>query len=126
MKTLFTLVAIVFALTVSAQEKKPDLKALAKEAAKETDSTYAKRIKELVTVNLDTLVIKDSVKIIQIAGKKYYVAQFAQSTPVFLTADGWNYVLEIINTRNYGNLTASAVTQLINGIANQLPPPGRQ
>lgn len=122
MKKVLFLFAILFATAVTVSAQQTDFKKVAKEAAKETDSTYAKKIKELVTVNVDTLIVKDSVKFIQIAGKKYAMVSFKQEVVVFLYPEAWNAVLEIINTRDYGKLPNTFVSQIIQGIGQQLPP----
>ena len=109
MKKLLFISALLFAVTAFAQDKpKPDYKAAAEKA-------------KAATVKGDTLTIGDATKFIVIKDRIYPMAAFTQSVPVFLSADAWGAVLEIINTREYGKIPATTIGQIIQAIGQQLP-----
>ena len=121
MKKLLFISALLFAATTFAQEKlKPDYKAAAEKAKAATDLQFGISA-NLATVKGDTLTIGDAAKFIVIKDRIYPVAAFTQSVPVFLSADAWGAVLEIINSRDYGKIPATTIGQIIQAIGQQIP-----
>lgn len=126
MKKLLFISALLFAATTFAQEKpKPDYKAAAEKAKTAVDNELKfapkNQSKELATAKGDTLTIGDAAKFIVIKDRIYPVAAFTQSVPVFLSADAWGAVLEIINSRDYGKIPATTIGQIIQAIGQQIP-----
>ncbi|WP_438946336.1 hypothetical protein [Sediminibacterium sp.] len=124
MKKALFIVTLLFSVSAFAQEKpKPDFKEIAEKAKADVDKKLDKKIKELQSVNIsvDTLDIPDSAKYIKIKDRLIPVAAFTQSVPVFLSADAWGAVLEIINSRDYGKIPATTIGQIIQAIGQQLP-----
>lgn len=121
MKKLLFISALLFAATTFAQEKpKPDYKAAAEKAKAATDLQFNISA-NLSTAKGDTLTIGDAAKFIVIKDRIYPVAAFTQSVPVFLSADAWGAVLEIINSRDYGKIPATTIGQIIQAIGQQIP-----
>lgn len=121
MKKLLFISALLFAATTFAQEKpKPDYKAAAEKAKAATDLQFNISA-NLATAKGDTLTIGDAAKFIVIKDRIYPVAAFTQSVPVFLSADAWGAVLEIINSRDYGKIPATTIGQIIQAIGQQIP-----
>lgn len=121
MKKLLFISALLFAATTFAQEKpKPDYKAAAEKAKAATDLQFSSSA-NLATAKGDTLTIGDAAKFIVIKDRIYPVAAFTQSVPVFLSADAWGAVLEIINSRDYGKIPATTIGQIIQAIGQQIP-----
>jgi len=121
MKKLLFISALLFAVTAFAQDKpKPDYKAAAEKAKAATDLQFCISA-NLATVKGDTLTIGDATKFIVINDRIYPMAAFTQSVPVFLSADAWGAVLEIINTREYGKIPATTIGQIIQAIGQQIP-----
>ena len=121
MKKLLFISALLFAATTFAQEKpKPDYKAAAEKAKAATDLQFGISA-NLATAKGDTLTIGDAAKFIVIKDRIYPVAAFTQSVPVFLSADAWGAVLEIINSRDYGKIPATTIGQIIQAIGQQIP-----
>lgn len=121
MKKLLFISALLIAATSFAQEKpKPDYKAAAEKAKAATDLQFGISA-NLATAKGDTLTIGDSAKFIVIKDRIYPVAAFTQSVPVFLSADAWGAVLEIINSRDYGKIPATTIGQIIQAIGQQIP-----
>lgn len=127
MKKAFLFLAISITLCTAAlsQEKpKPDFKEIAEKAKAVTDKELSKQIKDLQSVknlNVDTVSVPDSAKYVKIKDRLFPVAAFTQSVPVFLSADAWGAVLEIINSRDYGKIPATTIGQIIQAIGQQLP-----
>lgn len=124
MKKALFIGTLLFSVSAFAQEKpKPDFKEIAEKAKADVDKKLDKKIKELQSVNIsvDTLDIPDSAKYIKIKDRLIPVAAFTQSVPVFLSADAWGAVLEIINSRDYGKIPATTIGQIIQAIGQQLP-----
>lgn len=69
----------------------------------------------------DTLEVSQSVKFIKINNMLIPTAAFTQSTPVFMSVDAWAAVLEIINSREYGKIPATTISQILQAIGQQLP-----
>jgi len=121
MKKLLFISALLFAATTFAQEKpKPDYKVAAEKAKAATDLQFGIS-SNLATAKGDTLTIGDAAKFIVIKDRIYPVAAFTQSVPVFLSADAWGAVLEIINSRDYGKIPATTIGQIIQAIGQQIP-----
>lgn len=124
MKKVFTILAIAVTLSATAQEKtKTDFKASAEKAKAATDKDLKSKIDELqmVKISIDTVDVLDAAKFIKIKDRIYPIEAFTKSVPVFLSADAWGAVLEIINSRDYGKIPATTIGQIIQGIAQQLP-----
>lgn len=114
---------------VTAQEK-PSIKESAEKAKVSVEKSLSDRISELADASklikyasskADTLTVLDGTKYVVIKGVIYPVAAFTQSVPVFLSADAWAAVLEIINSRDYGKIPATTIGQIIQAIGQQLP-----
>jgi hypothetical protein len=69
----------------------------------------------------DTAVITDKIKFVKIGAAIYPVEAFTKNVPVFMSAQGWDAVLQIINTREYGKLPASVIAEILQAISQQLP-----
>jgi len=69
----------------------------------------------------DTLEVPTTAKFIKINGRLYQAEAFKKSLPVFLLPEAWVAVIEILNTRDYGKLPATTVTQICQGIDQQIP-----
>lgn len=124
MKKALFILTLLFSVSAFAQEKpKPDFKEIAEKAKVDVDKKLEKKIKELQSVNIsvDTMEIPDSAKYIKIKDRLIPVAAFTQSTPIFLPAEAWLVVLEIINTRKYGDIPLTTVSQIIQAISQQIP-----
>lgn len=114
---------------VNAQEK-PSIKESAEKAKASADKALADKISELTDVSKtikyassksDTLTVLDGTKYVVIKGVMYPVSAFTQSAPIFLPAEAWLDVLEIINTRKYGDIPLTTVSQIIQAISQQIP-----
>lgn len=124
MKKLLFISALFIAATSFAQEKpKTDFKESAEKAKAATDKKFEKQINDLQTVkvSVDTVEVLDGAKFIKIKDRIFPVEAFTKSVPVFLTADAWGAVLEIINSRDYGKIPATTIGQIIQAIGQQLP-----
>ncbi len=124
MKKLFTILALAVTLSATAQEKpKTDFKASAEKAKAATDKELKNKIDELqmVKISVDTVDVLDAAKFIKIKDRIYPIEAFTKSVPVFLSADAWGAVLEIINSRDYGKIPATTIGQIIQAIGQQLP-----
>lgn len=124
MKKLLFISALFIAATAFAQEKpKTDLKESAEKAKAATDKKFEKQINDLQTVkvSVDTVDILEGAKFIKIKERIYPVEAFTKSVPVFLSAEAWGAVLEIINSRDYGKIPATTIGQIIQAIGQQLP-----
>lgn len=125
-KTITILAVLMITVTAFSQEKpKPDYKKLAAKAKAETDKAFnlsdGSESIELGRLKSDTLTVTEAAKFIKINGRVLPVAAFTQSVPVFLTADAWYAVLQIIDSRDYGKISAMTIGQIIQGIGQQLP-----
>lgn len=126
MKKLFTILAVAFSFTATAQGTKSvneELKKVDAQIAKAKADAIAdvSKFNKLSIGSTDTLEIKPGVKFIKINNMLIPTAAFTQSVPVFLSADAWVAVLEIINTREYGKIPATTIGQIIQAIGQQLP-----
>lgn len=121
-KTLILLLSFfAFAFSTNAQGTKSvneELKKVDAQIAKAKANALADVSKK---ANADTLEVSQSVKFIKINNMLIPTAAFIQSVPVFLTADAWAAVLEIINSRDYGKLPATTIGQIIQAIGQQIP-----
>lgn len=128
-KTITILAVLMITATAFSQDKpKPDYNKLAAKAKAETDKAFnltnGSEAIELGRLKSDTLTVTDAAKFIKINGRVLPVAAFTQSVPVFLTADAWYAVLQIIDSRDYGKISAMTIGQIIQGIGQQLPQKG--
>ena len=114
---------------VTAQEK-PSIKDSAAKAKISADKMYAEKISELTDASniikyarskSDTLTVLDGTKYVVIKGVMYPVSAFTQTAPIFLPAEAWLVVLEIVNTRKYGDIPLTTVSQIIQAISQQIP-----
>lgn len=131
MKKAAFIAAFIFSCAISfAQEStsKKEPSTVTKELAKINAEKLAAKAVDAVDKELglkkagsDTLVISDKVKFIQVGDYLIPREAFIKSMPVFLSADAWTAVLEIINSRDYGKIPATTIGQIIQGIAQQLP-----
>lgn len=121
-KTLILLLSFfAFAFSTNAQGTKS-----VNDELKKVDAQIAKaKVDALADVskkaNADTLEVSSSVKFIKINNMLIPTAAFSQSVPVFLSAEDWSAVLEIINTRDYAKLPATTIGQIIQAIGQQIP-----
>ena len=121
-KTLILLLSFfAFAFSTNAQGTKS-----VNDELKKVDAQIAKaKVDALADVskkaNADTLEVSQSVKFIKINNMLIPTAAFIQSVPVFLPAEAWLAVLEIINTRKYGDIPVTTISQIIQAIGQQLP-----
>lgn len=125
-KTITILAVSLITATAFSQEKpKPDYNKLAAKAKAETDKAFnitnGSESIELGRLKSDTLTVNEAAKFIKINGRVLPVAAFTQSVPVFLNADAWNAVLQIIDSREYGKIPAMTIGQIIQAIAQQIP-----
>ncbi len=115
-------------LSVNAQEKaKPDFKKVAEKAQAAVDAELKISnggSKLVATAKGDSLIVGDSAKYVVIKDRVYPVSAFTQSAPIFLPADAWLAVLEIINTRKYGDIPVTTISQIIQAIGQQIPQKG--
>lgn len=130
-KTITILAVMMITATAFSQEKpKPDYNKLAAKAIAETDKALTLINKsidnELGRLKSDTLTVTEAAKFIKINGRVLPVAAFTQSVPVFLSADAWNAVLQIIDSRDYGKISAMTIGQIIQAIGQQLPQQGNK
>lgn len=130
-KTITILAVLMITATAFSQEKpKPDYNKLAAKAKVETDKAFkltnGSEAIELGRLKSDTLTVAEAAKFIKINGRVLPVAAFTQSVPVFLTADAWYAVLQIIDSRDYGKISAMTIGQIIQAIGQQLPQQGNK
>lgn len=121
-------VSAIGILSVNAQEKaKPDFKKVAEKAQAAVDAELKISnggSKLVATAKGDSLIVGDSAKYVVIKDRVYPVSAFTQSAPIFLPADAWLAVLEIINTRKYGDIPVTTISQIIQAIGQQIPQKG--
>lgn len=130
-KTITILAVLMITATAFSQEKpKPDYNKLAAKAKSETDKAFnftnGSEAIQLGRLTSDTLTVTEAAKFIKINGRVLPVAAFTQSVPVFLSADAWNAVLQIIDSRDYGKISAMTIGQIIQAIGQQLPQQGNK
>lgn len=134
MKKLIIAMLLVSTIStaVNAQEK-PSIKESAEKAKVSVDKSLSDKIFELTdgskvikyaSSKSDTLTVLDGTKYVVIKGVMYPVSAFTQTAPIFLPADAWLAVLEIINTRKYGDIPVTTISQIIQAIGQQIPQKG--
>lgn len=125
-KTITILAVLMITATAFSQEKpKLDYNKLAAKAKSETDKAFnftnGSEAIQLGRLTSDTLTVTEAAKFIKINGRLLPVEAFTKSVPVFLSADAWNAVLQIIDSRDYGKISAMTIGQIIQAIGQQLP-----
>lgn len=129
-KAILILATVInFSTIASAQTQKPDIKAVANKAALTTDKEFgikAPLSKQIGKAEGDTLEILKDAKFIKINNMLIPTEAFSKSVPVFLSADAWSAVLEIINSRDYGKLPATTINEIIESIFIQVKQKGKQ
>lgn len=125
-KTIILLSFFAFAFSTNAQGTKS-----VNEELKKVDAQIAKAKADALAdvskkASADTLDVSPSVKFIKINNMLIPTAAFSQSVPVFLSAEAWLAVIEIINTRKYGDIPATTINEIIESIFIQVKQKGKQ